>query len=129
MHTACARWRFENRPPLRDCPCCQPRDAMSTTTTTRPRPAARAPLPRPMAPPQARARRSAAVSRPLDDTVPPAPARRSHPMRGDLLLYALLSLLVALAWPLSRTEFVRTPDPNYWIGVTGGSLLLPLFSY
>jgi hypothetical protein len=69
------------------------------------------------------------VSRPLDDTVPPAPAPRRRAMRGDLLLYAVLTALVALAWPISRTAFVRAADPNYWIGVTGGSLLLLLFSY
>ena len=100
-----------------------------STTTTRLRPAARAPLPKPLAPPRPRPRRSPAVSRPLDDTVPPAPARRHRALRGDLLLYTLLVVLVVLAWPLSRTAFVRAADPNYWIGVTGGSLLLLLFSY
>lgn len=69
--------------------------------------------------------------------VPPAsPARassrRSPPAarRGDLLLYMLLAVLVAAAWLIGRLQWLRADDDtSYWIAVTGGLMMLALFSY
>ena len=62
----------------------------------------------------------------------PAPPRRdgNAAVRGDLLLYALLVLLVAAAWVISRQQwFHSSDDTSYWIAVTGGSMMLALFGY
>jgi hypothetical protein len=77
---------------------------------------------------------SATVSLPAAsiDTPPvPRPAAvRAAPGRGDLLLYLLLALLVGAAWQLSRLRlFEASDDVSYWIAVTGGSMMLLLFSY
>lgn len=66
----------------------------------------------------------------LDATVPPRKAAPTHPMRGDLLLYALLVALVYAAWYVNRSWLVPSDsDTVYWIGVAGGSLMLALFVY
>jgi hypothetical protein len=53
-----------------------------------------------------------------------------HPGRGDLLLYALLALLVGAAWQISRLQlFKPNDDLSYWIAVTGGLMMLALFTY
>ncbi len=69
-------------------------------------------------------------------TTPPAPAnptherRDGHPGRGDVLLYALLTLLVAAAWQITQLKlFKPNDDLSYWIAVAGGSMMLALFSY
>jgi hypothetical protein len=55
---------------------------------------------------------------------------KERPGRGDLLLYMLLTVLVAAAWQISRMHlFKANDDLNYWIGVTGGSMMLVLFTY
>lgn len=61
----------------------------------------------------------------------PARNRRAdHPGRGDLLLYAMLGLLVAAAWQVSRLKLFRpNDDVSYWIAVAGGTMMLALFSY
>lgn len=76
--------------------------------------------------------REAPPSRPvLDATVPPrSTAAADRRLRGDLMLYALLAMLIAVAWQISRMQLLdRNDDLNYWIGVTGGSLILALFVY
>ncbi len=62
----------------------------------------------------------------------PTPRRRTrdNPGQGDLLLYMLLTLLVAAAWMITQMKLFRANDNiNYWIGVVGGSMMLILFSY
>jgi hypothetical protein len=61
----------------------------------------------------------------------PAPeGRADHPGRGDLLLYAMLGLLIAAAWQISRMQlFKPNDDVSYWIAVAGGTMMLALFSY
>lgn len=67
----------------------------------------------------------------LDATVPP----RKHSiadggLRGDLVLYALMAVLIGAAWQINETRWIdRNGDLNYWIGVAGGSLMLALFAY
>jgi hypothetical protein len=65
-----------------------------------------------------------------------APVQRIHerplgqPGRSDALLFALLALLVAAAWHISQLKlFKASDDVSYWIAVTGGSMMLALFSY
>jgi hypothetical protein len=56
--------------------------------------------------------------------------RDDHPGRGDLLLYALLVLLIAAAWQISRMQlFLPADNVSYWIAVAGGSMMLALFTY
>ena len=58
------------------------------------------------------------------------PARGHRPARGDLLLYLLLIVLVASAWQIGRIGlFHANDDTSYWIAVTGGSMMLALFTY
>jgi hypothetical protein len=65
-----------------------------------------------------------ALPRPADDK------KKAHLGRGDLLLYLLLTMLVAAAWQISEMKlFKANDDLNYWIGVTGGSMMLVLFTY
>ncbi len=60
----------------------------------------------------------------------PRGAAKSRPGSGDLLLYALLTLLVAAAWQITRMRlFTPNDDTSYWIAVIGGSMMLLLFSY
>jgi hypothetical protein len=57
------------------------------------------------------------------------PAKPS-PLRGDLLLYLLLTLLVAAAWAIGQMQlFKANDDTSYWIAVSGGSMMLLLFTY
>ena len=68
---------------------------------------------------------------PLRAPAQPRNARRDElPGRGDLLLYALLAVLVAAAWQITRMKlFKPSDDLSYWIAVAGGSMMLALFSY
>jgi hypothetical protein len=66
----------------------------------------------------------------------PAPAHRvperqpRQPGRNDALLFAMLAILVAAAWEISQLKlFKASDDVSYWIAVTGGSMMLALFSY
>lgn len=74
---------------------------------------------------------SPATSRALNvDARPRRTAAGTRPGRGDLLLYLLLSGLVAAAWHISHLQlFKSSDDTSYWIAVTGGSMMLLLFSY
>ena len=66
----------------------------------------------------------------LDATVPPRKAADGSPFRTDLLLYLLLGVLVFAAWEINQLGLVNVnDDTNYWIGVTGGSMMLALFVY
>lgn len=48
----------------------------------------------------------------------------------DVLLYALIAVLVWAMWALSRQGLFRAGDRvGYWLGVTGGVMMLLLFSY
>jgi hypothetical protein len=65
-----------------------------------------------------------------------APVHRLHerplgqPWRSDTLLFAMLAILVAAAWQVSQLKlFKASDDVSYWIAVTGGSMMLALFSY
>jgi hypothetical protein len=62
-----------------------------------------------------------------DDTQRPDPV----PGLGrDLALWALVVLLVALAWWVGRAGFFKAGDDlGYWIGVAGGVLMLVLLLY
>ena len=54
------------------------------------------------------------------------------PKRGtsDLALYALLAVLVFAVWQVSQLGYFKSGDDvGYWIGVTGGTMMLLLFSY
>jgi hypothetical protein len=66
----------------------------------------------------------------------PAPAHRARerqlrqPGRNDALLFAVLAILVAAAWHISQLRlFKASDDVSYWIAVSGGSMMLALFSY
>lgn len=53
-----------------------------------------------------------------------------QPGYGDLLLYMLMTVLVAAAWTITQLKLFRANDNiNYWIGVVGGSMMLVLFLY
>ena len=55
---------------------------------------------------------------------------KAHPGRGDLLLYVLLTLLIAAAWQITQMHWFKASDDlNYWIGVTGAVMMLILFTY
>lgn len=57
-----------------------------------------------------------------------APSRRR--LTGDLLVYLLITVLVAGAWLLTQAELFKAGDDvGYWIGVAGGVMMLLLFSY
>ena len=63
-------------------------------------------------------------------TLPGRASAKVHQGRSDLLLYVLLTMLVAAAWQISQLHlFKSTDDVSYWIAVTGGTMLLLLFSY
>ena len=49
---------------------------------------------------------------------------------GDLLLLGLIAVLIWSAWQVSHMGlFKSNDDTSYWIAVTGGSMMLILFSY
>jgi hypothetical protein len=55
---------------------------------------------------------------------------RTKPLRGDLLLYLLLTVMVAAAWRLTHMGLFKSGDKiGYWIGVCGGTMMLLLFTY
>lgn len=67
---------------------------------------------------------------------PQAPQRQASSQQGtsqsfaDMMLYLLLGFLVYAAWQLSRLpELALGTDLSYWIGVTGGTMMLLLFTY
>ncbi|MFO1220364.1 MAG: hypothetical protein U1E89_18535 [Burkholderiaceae bacterium] len=84
-----------------------------------------APAPLPEITPQAQA----AVE--LDATVPPRKASVADTsLRGDLMLYGLMALLIGSAWYTAQQKWLKPNDDlNYWIGVAGGSMMLVLFAY
>lgn len=51
-------------------------------------------------------------------------------LAGDTLVYLVLAALVWLTWQVSRLGlFEAGDDTGYWLGVTGGTMMLVLFSY
>jgi len=57
-----------------------------------------------------------------------AQLRSSLPM--DVVVYLLITALVLAAWQISRMGFFEAgDDTGYWIGVTGGVMMLLLFTY
>ena len=49
---------------------------------------------------------------------------------GDGVLYLLFAALVGMAWQISRMGLIRPNDDlSYWIAVTGGLMMLTLFTY
>jgi len=67
----------------------------------------------------------------LPPDLPRAPDPRRRPLRGsEALLLALIAALVAAVWQLSRQGlYTAKSDTGYWIGVTGGVMMLLLFAY
>lgn len=62
-----------------------------------------------------------------DDLHSPGPAPA---LARDLALWALVVLLVALAWWIARAGYFKAGDDlGYWIGVAGGVLMLVLLLY
>lgn len=64
----------------------------------------------------------------------PAPAAATTPprsvWRSDVVIYAMLAMLVVVAWLNSRLGLVRIDDDaNYWVAVVGGSMMVALFVY
>ena len=58
------------------------------------------------------------------------PARRPSRAGGDLAVYALLAVLLFGAWWFCRLELFKPGDDvGYWLGVTGGVMMLLLFLY
>ena len=71
---------------------------------------------------------SLATPKEREDTVPVArePRRRS----SDLALYVVLGLLIFSIWQISKQGYFKSGDDfGYWIGVTGGVMMLLLFLY
>jgi hypothetical protein len=79
----------------------------------------------------ARPARPAEADAELDATVPPRRLSAADGnLRGDLLLYALLAVLIGGAWQISELKLLKPNDDlNYWVGVAGGSMMLALFAY
>jgi hypothetical protein len=49
---------------------------------------------------------------------------------SDLMLYLALTVLIYLAWQVSRLpQFAVGTDLSYWVGLTGALMMLMLFSY
>src|SRR5882672_2053610 len=49
---------------------------------------------------------------------------------GEASLYALLALLVLVAWQVSELGYFTSKDDlGYWLGVSGGVMMLALFAY
>ncbi|MEO8329045.1 MAG: hypothetical protein ABI586_03480 [Candidatus Nanopelagicales bacterium] len=58
-----------------------------------------------------------------------APGSVTHRF-GDVFLYALLALLVVGTWQFSRLGYFKSGDDiGYWLGVTGATMILLLFTY
>ncbi|HUL64747.1 MAG TPA: hypothetical protein VLW55_09030 [Burkholderiaceae bacterium] len=59
-----------------------------------------------------------------------APSIRSRFRFGEVSLYALLALLVLVAWQVSELGYFTSRDDfGYWLGVAGGTMMLLLFAY
>lgn len=57
-------------------------------------------------------------------------SRADHPGRSDVLLYLLLTGLIGAAWLITQLQlFKANDDVSYWIAVTGGVMMLVLFTY
>jgi len=66
------------------------------------------------------------VSRPVASKPRPAPSTKHK----DWVLYLVLAGLTWLVWQVSKLGlFTAASNTGYWIGVTGGVLMLLLFSY
>ena len=62
------------------------------------------------------------------NTRPATPAPRRRP--SDLMLYAVIALLTVGVWLFSRLGYFKSGDDvGYWLGVTGGVMMLLLLSY
>lgn len=61
------------------------------------------------------------------------PARIRTPtqaLRGDTLVYLAITLLVWCAWKISQAGLFKAGDDlGYWLGVTGGVMMVLLFTY
>ena len=59
----------------------------------------------------------------------PAPKRKRSPLT-DTTLYAVLAILIIAAWRFARMGYFQPGDDvGYWIGVTGGVMMLLLLLY
>ena len=73
---------------------------------------------------------AAADARGLDVDVAPLRKAKDRPGRSDLLLYLLLALLIGAAWQITQLRlFKASDDASYWIAVSGGVMMLVLFTY
>jgi len=82
------------------------------------------------APPAGGARAESKQVQPSEAKAKPHRRTREQPGHGDLLLYMLLTVLVAAAWMITQMKLFRANDNvNYWIGVAGGVMMLILFAY
>jgi hypothetical protein len=55
---------------------------------------------------------------------------KDHPGRGDVLICLLLALLIGAAWHITQLKLFKANDDfSYWIAVTGGVMMLLLFTY
>jgi hypothetical protein len=71
----------------------------------------------------------AAPSRSQSTNKRPA-ARQEVQSSSDLLLYVVLTVLIFLAWQVSRLpQLAVGTDLSYWVGVTGAVMMLLLFTY
>jgi len=61
---------------------------------------------------------------------PPARSPKTRFRFGELTLYGVLALLVLIAWQVSEQGYFTSKDDfGYWLGVTGGVMMLSLFLY
>jgi hypothetical protein len=68
------------------------------------------------------------ISSPVAPT--PAPAKKARFRFGEASLYAVLTILVLVAWQVSELGYFTSKDDfGYWLGVAGGSMMLLLFAY
>jgi hypothetical protein len=66
----------------------------------------------------------------LDGTVPLRTTNSQGPGRWSFLLFGSLVALIGAAWQVSHMGlFKSSDDTSYWIAVTGGSMMLMLFTY
>ena len=64
------------------------------------------------------------------NATPEKTAKPRNLLAGDTVVYLVLAALVWLCWRVSRLGlFEAGDDVGYWLGVTGGSMMLLLFSY
>ncbi len=64
------------------------------------------------------------------DRSAPSTADSQEPRRGGLLMLASLIVLVWAAWQFSRLGLFKPKDDiSYWIAVTGGSMMVLLFTF